>query len=233
VTRLAEQRDTHLTPAEIAVETLAQFDAPGGEPSIRSLAAALKVKPAAIYHHYPSRAAVIEAAVALVWQEVNEEGYAIIPEPLSAEPEDVLVAAAIAARRGWLRHYRLASYMAATPDSTEVLGNALALLANVFERLGYPGEEAFERFHSYATFTLGSVLFAAARLRANEELEQAGDDEGGTGRFHSEPDPEDAAQSSEETRSSLDAVVDLSVVDPDRDEQLFAEGLRRLIASFG
>lgn len=230
MTRLADQRDTHLTPEEIATETLAQFNSPGGEPSIRSLAAALKVKPAAIYHHFPSRAAVVEAAVELVWQEVNEEGYAMIPDPLTAEPEDVLFAAAIAARRGWLRHYRLASYMAATPESTEVLSNALALLANVFERLGHPGEDAFGRFHSYASFTLGSVLFAAARLRANEGLEDA---EGKAARFHSEPDPEEAARSSEETRSSLDAVVDISVVDPDRDEQLFAEGLRRLIASFG
>ena len=233
MTRLAEERDTHLTQAEIAAETLRQFDEPGSEPSIRSLAAALKVKPAAIYYHFPSRAAVIEAAIALVWEEVNEEGYEMIPDPLSAEPADVLVAAAIATRRAWLRHFRLAPYMAATPESTDFISNALAVLANVFERLGYPGEEAAGRFHTYASFTLGAVLFAAARLSANEQLERAQGNDGKVDRFRSERDPEAAGQASEATRISLDAVMDISAIDPERDEQLFADGLRRLIASFG
>jgi hypothetical protein len=34
-------------------------------------------------------------------------------------------------------------------------------------------------------------------------------------------------------RQALDQIIDLSVVDPDRDGKRFAEGLRRLIASFG
>lgn len=233
MTRLAEHRDTHLTPDEIAAEMLAQFDTRENEPSIRSLAAALKVKPAAIYHHYPSRAAVIEAAIALVWAEVNEDGYAMIPDPITADPADVLVAAAIATRRAWLRHYRLAPYMAATPESTDFISTALAVLANVFERLGYPGKEAAGRFHTYASYTLGAVLFAAARLSANEELEKARVEGAEPEGFHSEPDPEDAAHSSEATRISLDAVMEVSAVDPDRDEQLFADGLRRLIKSFG
>jgi AcrR family transcriptional regulator len=234
VTRLAEKRDTHLTPAEIAAETLAQFDRPEGEPSIRSLAAALRVKPAAIYHHFPSRAAVIEAAIELVWQEVNQDGYEMIPDPLAADPADVLVAAAIATRRGWLRHYRLAPYMAATPESTDFISTALALLANVFERLGYPGEEASGRFHTYASFVLGGVLFAAARLSANERLEKASKDKGEpVERFHSEVDEEDASHSDETTRISLDAVMDISSIDPERDERLFVDGLRRLIKSFG
>jgi AcrR family transcriptional regulator len=232
VTRLAEQRDTHLTRAEIAAETLAQFDAPGGEPSIRSLAAALRVKPAAIYHHFPSRAAVIEAAIEIVWQEVNEEGYTMIPDPFTAEPGDVLVAASLATRRVWLRHRRLAPYMAATPDASEFMDNAMALLASVFERLGHPGDEAAARFHTYASLTLGSTMFAAARLNANDELDlsKEGDE---PGRFHSEPDADTASQASAETRSSIDSVVDISVFDPERDERMYVEGIRRLIASFG
>jgi hypothetical protein len=39
-------------------------------------------------------------------------------------------------------------------------------------------------------------------------------------------------RSSERTRLSIDAVMDLSVVDPVRDEELFVEGLRRLVQSF-
>jgi AcrR family transcriptional regulator len=232
VTRLAEKRDTHLTRAEIAAETLKQFDSRDGEPSIRSLAAALRVKPAAIYHHFPSRAAVIEAAIELVWQEVNEEGYAMVPDPFTAEPGDVLVAASLATRRVWLRHRRLAPYMAATPDASEFMGNAMAVLASVFERLGHPGDDAAARFHTYASLTLGSTMFAAARLNASDDLDLS--KEGNKpGRFRSEPDQGTPSRASEETRTAIDSVVDVSVFDPERDEQMYVEGIRRLIASFG
>jgi hypothetical protein len=172
---------------------------------------------------------VIEAAIELVWSEVNEEGYGMIPDPLTARPDDVLVAAALATRRVWLRHHRLARYMSATPRASEFLSSALALLANVFERLGHPGEEAASRFHTYASFTLGSVLFAAARIESSEAF----DDGEAEAKYRSRPGAEEAAHSSDATRLSLDEVVDLSAADPERDERLFVEGLRRLIASFG
>lgn len=231
MTRLAENRDTPLTAEEIASEALHLFDA-GDEPSIRRLASALRVAPSAIYHHYPSRAKIVEAAVQLVWNEVTEEGYAMIPDPFAADPADVLVAAGIATRRVWHRHYRLAPAMAATPESTEFLTNTLALMANVFERLGLPGESAGACFHTYASFTLGSVLFSVARRLANEHLEGEEGEIPASDRFRSEYDPASAGLSSEATRLALDEVMDVSASDPVRDEELFANGLRRLIASF-
>ena len=68
--RIAKGRDRVLTRAEIATETLRQFDESPEAPSIRALAAALGVAPSAIYHHYESQAGIVQAATELVWEEV-------------------------------------------------------------------------------------------------------------------------------------------------------------------
>jgi AcrR family transcriptional regulator len=233
MTRLAANRETHLTPAEIAAEALRQFDAPGDEPSIRSLAAALKVAPSAIYHHYGSRADIVRAAVALVWEEATQELLALVPNPFEADPGEVLVASGLGTRRAWLAHYRLAPYMAATPESNEFVADALSLLANILERMGLTGERAASALHTYSSFMIGAVLFAAARCAANEQLEAQTGNGRPEGGYVAGSGRRAAQRSSEETRVSIDEVMDLSVSDPARDEELFADGLRRLVASLG
>lgn len=228
MTRLAAKRDTHLTPAEIAAEALRQFDAGGDEPSIRSLASALKVAPSAIYHHYASRGDIVHAAVALVWDQATTELLALVPMPFDAEPAEVLVASGVATRRAWLAHYRLAPYMAATPESNEFVTNALGLLANVLERMGLKGDRAAAALHTYSSFMIGAVLFAAARCAANEQLEANGN---GPSRKDFKPRSSSVADSTEGTRESIAAVMEISISDPERDEKLFAEGLERLVAS--
>jgi AcrR family transcriptional regulator len=232
MTRLAAARDTHLTPAEIAAEALRQFDEHPREPSIRSLAAALHVAPTAIYHHFPSQAAIYQAAVELVWGEVVPGMLELVPKPLSADPAEVLVAGGVATRRAWLRHYRLAPYMTATPEANEFTTKTLGLMASLFERLGLEGEEAAACFHSYASFMVGAVLFAATRRTANEQLRAKEENDDSKGRFHVAHSAGASRQSGERTRISIDAVMDLSVVAPDHDENLFEEGLRRLVQSF-
>jgi AcrR family transcriptional regulator len=228
MTRLPRNRDTHLVPEEIAAEVLAQFDAGATAPSIRQLARALDVAPSAIYHHYPSRAAIYQAGVDLVWQEATADLLALVPEPFEAEPIELLVGAGLATRRAFLRHYRIAPYVAASPAQDGLLANVLALISATMERLGLEGEEAAACFHTYASLTLGSTLFAATRMIANDELEIAPRDE----RFRSLPGEAEASRSSEDTRRAVDGVMDVSTADPERDEDLFAAGLRRLIDSF-
>jgi AcrR family transcriptional regulator len=219
MTRLARGRETHLTRAEIASAALRRFDE-GGEASIRDLAAALGVAPSAIYHHFPSRAAIVDEALGLVWREAAEEGLQLI-EGKGEDPVEVLLAAALATRRAFGRHHALAPYLAATQEANERLASNLGLLAGAFEGIGLHGEEAAEAFHAYGSFAIGSTLVLAARLNvgAHGAKERspvtAGDD-----------DP--AAV----TRRALEAMMDLSYSDPERDEQLFLDGLRRLIASF-
>ena len=228
MTRLAAKRDTHLSRAEIAAEALRQFDAGGDEPSIRSLASALKVAPSAIYHHYASRSDIVHAAVALVWDQATTELLELVPMPFDADPAEVLVASGIATRRAWLAHYRLAPYMAATPESNEFVTNALGLLANVLERMGLEGERAAAALHTFSSFMIGAVLFAAARCAANDQLEANGN---GRSRQSFDAKSSSVANASEGTRASIAEVMEMSVTDPKRDEKLFAEGLERLVAS--
>lgn len=228
MTRLPRNRDTHLDPDEIAAEVLALFDAGATAPSIRQLARALDVTPSAIYHHYPSRAAIYNAGVNLVWQEAASDLLALLPEPFEADPAELLVASGVATRRAFLRHYRIAPYAATRPTPDSLLANVFALIASALERLGLEGDEAAACFHTYASMTLGAVIFAATRQIADDELEIAHADEP----FRSTPGPQEARHSTAETRAAIDELMDLSALDPQRDEDLFAAGLRRLIDSF-
>ena len=213
--RIAKGRDRVLTREEIAAETLRQFDTGAEPPSIRALAAALGVAPSAIYHHFESQAAIVQAATELVWEEATRDFLAAFPDPYSEDPAEVLVAAGITTRRAFGRHYRIAPFIAASAETTGFMTEVLGMLAVVFERLGLQGEDASVSFHTYASFTIGAVLFAATRRVANEKLGIAG-----------------KRRQQRSTGSPLDDAIDIPATDPARDEELFAAGLRRLIESF-
>jgi len=230
LTRLAEGRDTHLEPSEIATETLRLFDE-GHDPSIRQLAKELNVTPSAIYHHFESRAEIVQSAVELVWREILGDIFDRTGDPFTADPVDVLVAAGEATRSAFGKHYAIAPYMAATPASDELSAGTLAIVANVFERFGLKGEAAAEAFHAYGSYTFGTALFNANRIAANAELDISRVEIDRLEQFRSESAPEVAQLSSVETRTAIDGVMDLSMVDPERDEELFAMGLRQLIES--
>ena len=230
MTRLAEGRSTHLERSEIAAETLRLFDE-GSDPSIRQLAKELAVTPSAIYHHFESRSEIVQAAVELVWQEILTNIIATVGDPFTADPLEVLVTAGLETRRGFARHCLIAPYMAATPGSDEITAGTLAIMANVFERYGLKGDAAAGAFHTYACYVFGTALFNANRLAANAELEVAEVEVDRLERFRAKPDSGIAENSDIETRNAIDSVVDISIIDPERDEQLFSDGLRRLMAS--
>jgi len=217
--RLPNDRDTHLTPEEIVGEALRQFDEGKAEASIRSLAAALRVAPSAIYHHFGSRGEIIERCVERVWLEAMDELLSIEPRPLEADPADVLVTTGVATRRAWLRHVHLSPYLAASPEMSDFTHNAFLLMGNLFTRMGLDDEQGGVAFHAYSTFMIGSVLFGAGRQAADERLARDG------------RPARAGAGSADPTRQTLEAMTNISSTDPDRDERLFEEGLRRLVAS--
>ncbi len=236
MTRLARDRDTHLTREEIAAEALRCFDESAVSPSIRQLAAVLRVTPSAIYHHFPSRAAIIQAAVDLVWEEAGAHFLELVPDPLTADPIEVLVAAGIATREVFGTHYQVAPFIAATPQAGGPLSAVLALMAHVFERMGLDRDEAAASFHTYASYTLGAVLFAATRRITNEQLLSEERAAVPPGRYRADPGgraggQRDTGAPSTALLRALDEMIDLSVVDPDRDGKLFADGLRRLVTT--
>jgi AcrR family transcriptional regulator len=212
--RIAKRRDRVLTREEIAAETLRQFDTGAEPPSIRALAAALGVAPSAIYHHFESQAAIIQAATELVWEEATRDFLAAFPDPYK-DPAEVLVAAGITTRRAFGRHYRIAPFIAASAETPGFMTEVLGVLAVVFERLRLQGEDASVSFHTFASFTIGAVLFAATRRVANEKLGIAG-----------------KRRQQRRPGRPLDDAIDIPATDPARDEELFAAGLRRLIESF-
>ncbi len=229
MTRLAAGRTTHLEREEIAEETLRLFDQ-GRDPSIRQLAAALNVTPSAIYHHFDSRAEIVQAAVEMVWVEILTETTLKIGNPFEADPVEALVTVGLHARRAFLRHHKITPYMAAIPRSGELSAGGIAIFANVFERLGLSGDAAGDAFHYYASYCFGNALYAASRLNANEAL---GPDDLGHGELEEFRQAAGVADtSSEETRAALDSILDLSEMDPDRDEELFLLGVRQIIEGF-
>jgi len=219
--RIAKGRDRVLTRGEIAAETLRQFDTGKEAPSIRALAAALGVAPSAIYHHYESQAAIVQAATELVWEEVAHDFLATIPDPLQADPVEVLVTAGLITRRTFGRHYRIAPFLAASPEPNDFMTDVLGMLGVVFERLGLETEDATVSFYAYASFTIGTVLFAATRRIANEQL--------GIG---AKAERARRGRDAAEILPALDDAIDLPSRDPALDEELFAAGLRRLVRSF-
>jgi AcrR family transcriptional regulator len=235
VTRLATNRDTHLTREEIAAEALRCFDQSATAPSIRHLATVLKVTPSAIYHHFPSRTAIIQAAVDLVWDQAETLFRQVIHDPLGAEPTDVLVTAGIVTRQAFSAHYQVAPFIAATRQARGPLADILVIMTSAFERMGLHEDQAAEAFHTYASYTIGAVLFAATRRTTNEQLlvDSPGDlvaerqlarQVAGNGK-----PPADSASTG--FPHAIEAIIDLSIVDPDRDERLFADGLRRLVTT--
>lgn len=218
--RIAKGRDRVLTREEIAAETLRQFDTGKDAPSIRALAAALGVAPSAIYYHYESQSTIVQAATELVWGEVAHDFLAAIPDPLDADPVEVLVTAGLVTRRTFGRHYRIAPFLAASPEPNDFVTEVLGMLGVVFERLGLEGEEAAVSFYAYTSFVIGTVLFAATRRIANEQLGIGGKEDRARRR------PGAGA------RLALDDAIDLPSRDPALDEELFAAGLRRLVQSF-
>jgi len=224
--RLPKGRQTNLTPEAIVDEALSQFDRGSGEPTIRSLAAGLGAGPSAIYHHFPSRAAIVQRAVERVWGEAMANLLELVPRPLEADPREVLVATGLASRRTWLAHFRLCPYLAASPEGDDFTRDALGAMAVLFERLELEGDQAAAAFYAYGTFMLGSILFAATRLIANEQL-----GEGGAVRI--EHTPAMARRSGVTTRRSLDHVIAVSITDPAEDEELFVGALRGLVEGLG
>jgi AcrR family transcriptional regulator len=221
--RLAALRSTHLTRDEIAVTALRQFDELATDPTVRGLAAELGVTPTAIYYHYPSQAALFQRVVELVWNQATLGLLDLVPDPFTADPVDVLVATGLATRRTWMAHHRVARYMAATPEANRFVNETVGIMAGLFERLGLDGYEAVVAFHSYSSFMIGAVLFAADRKTANEQLDARPD--ASSDRIASYDGP------GESLRGAFEEVMALSVIDPVRDEELFEIGLRRLVTS--
>ena len=101
-------------------------------------------------------------------------------------------------------------------------------MALVFEGLGLEGQDTARAFHTHCSFVFGAVIVAATRRIADEAL---GRSEVGVPKDLDAGDPANSHERGPTLRA-LAEIPTLSVTDPERDEELFVEGLRRLITSF-
>jgi len=230
VTRLAKGRTTHLSKEEIVTAALGLFDAGPDRMSYRNLAAELGVTTAAIYHHFPSRFDLVMAVVDRVWHEAVAE----LQDDLGGlvdnhgDPEEFLVAGAVAVRRAFSRHWRVAPYVVANAGPAPRLAGALEMMAVALERLGLRGEDGAVAFYAVTNYTLGAVAVTAARRRVEEELTSA---QARAGYTAIERRPEDAPPPSPTTNPAIDSVF-ATVQDPaagQAHEELFVAGLRYLM----
>ena len=229
--RMAAGRTTHLTREEVAREALALFD--DGEFSMRALGSRLSVSPAALYNHFENQSALVQASVSLVWDEALAGFVADIADPFGdgADPVEFLLVAARAARRAFIRHYRIAPNLALPPaESDSRLAGALAIFASLLESAGLEGQDIGDAFYAYMTYTLGAILYRAHRRLASERL---GVDPDVPTFSSAAARPRDAPAASTETLEGVDRAIAATDSDEETEERLFEVGLLRLLEGFG
>jgi AcrR family transcriptional regulator len=147
-TRPALSRDYILRTA------LALIDRDGVEAlSMRKLGAEMGVDPMAIYHYLPSKAAVLDGVVEILWSEV---------QPMTSEPDVPWTEQALTAMRAFratLRAHPRAvtiagTHPAVTPGMLQLLDRSLGWLTAA----GLAPAEALDLINCLALFTMGQVL---------------------------------------------------------------------------
>lgn len=121
--------------------------------SMRRLGRHLGVDPMAVYYHVPSKAAVLDDVVELIWGSVR------IPPPAPGETwRDLLVDIFTDVRARLLGHPRAAVVLGTRPATTPSM---LALIDTILGRLalaGLEGVDAMELIDCLSGFTVGKVL---------------------------------------------------------------------------
>lgn len=154
-------RDTRADPlsrGEIARVALAMVDRDGSESfSMRGLATELGVTPMAVYHHFESKAEVLQAAADQVWIEV------VSSVPPADDPVEAMIQGFLTTRRVFQRHPDITPYSVASPGTEDALHVMAVVVSEQFERAGFTGQAAADAYFLLATFTLGSAALHAQR----------------------------------------------------------------------
>jgi AcrR family transcriptional regulator len=142
-----------LTRAEIEEAALAIVDAEGLPAlTMRRLGAELGVEGMAIYHHVPSKAALLDRVMTRVVDEVRFE-------PSPGEPwRAVLAGFGRAFRRALLAHPRAMPLVATRPVDPETGLRLVAPLLEPLREAGFDEERVFLAIQSVAVFVIGHVL---------------------------------------------------------------------------
>lgn len=124
--------------------------------SMRRLANELGVTPMAIYHHVPSKPALLQVLIERIWQSIFEG--------VETEADDLvewLVGMLLRTRHVWLENVELANLAMAVAEPDEQLIDSSSLATSVFRAVGFPDVPL--AFNAVQNYTMGSVGTAANR----------------------------------------------------------------------
>jgi len=151
---MSEQRRERLNRNRVAAAALALLEREGPTAfSMRRLGAELGVEAMALYKHFPSRTAIVDAALALVLDELGPPvaGSGSWQEELSRWGRELRTVA--------LRHPRIFPLLVTSGlDSPGALPYAAAMTA-VLERAGFHGQQVVDSMRALFGFVIGFVLW--------------------------------------------------------------------------
>lgn len=224
MTRTAQGRDTFLSREEIAKTALRLFDTDTRPLSVRRLGDALGVRSGAIYRYFESERQIIDAALTLVYEEavtdVLREFAARSGEP--EDPADRLAIAAVALRRAFARHYRIAPHLATAPEPTPNFAILMSILGAWMEELGLTGERAAMGLAAFGNYVYGGIIISAVRQMQTDLVAETRPPLSTT---EIRPDPNHRPTS--ETRAALDHLIGVQTYTDE--EKYFIGGLQLVL----
>jgi AcrR family transcriptional regulator len=152
----SKKRSAPLTKDELVGRALAIVDAEGLQAlTMRRLAAEVSVEAASLYHHLPSKDALIDGMVIRIRSEVR------VPDPLPADLLDIMLAIFVEYYRVLAAHPNLIQFAGRRVESDPDSG--LVALA----QSGLSEDDAVELWQSVLAFIVGFALFGATSVESD------------------------------------------------------------------
>jgi AcrR family transcriptional regulator len=148
-------RQAAISREALVTGALTFVDAHGLEAlTLRALAPTIGVSHTAVYTHFPSKAALLDALVERVLQEIFEADF---PEDLT--PRQQLEEIAFSIRNSLLTHPNLAPAFLTSAGMTGVTDGATQVVLAVLESAGLEGRNLAVTYQVLESFVFGSIIY--------------------------------------------------------------------------
>jgi TetR/AcrR family transcriptional regulator, tetracycline repressor protein len=148
-------RPAAISREELVAGALAYVDAHGLEElTLRALAPTIGVSHTAAYTHFPSKAALLDALVERVLQEIFAAEF---PEGLT--PREMLITIAVSIRTSLLRHPNLAPAFLTSAGMTGVTYGATQTVLAVLESAGLEGRNLMVTYQVLEAYVFGTIIY--------------------------------------------------------------------------
>ncbi len=151
-------RTQPLSRDEILTAAIAMIDAEGADAlSMRKLARVLGVEAMTLYHHFPSKDAILDGVVGRVFAEMR------VPEPFPQEWTAMAEEMFVAFRRVLVEHPGTIGLLARRPLNTDDAADFVEAPLAVLARSGLPPERVGQLYQSLVAYSFGHAFIASDR----------------------------------------------------------------------